>query len=42
MEEKIYQRQVAKESLSQRVIDANQIERHFTIKELKDILKKLD
>ena len=37
MEEKIYQRQVAKESLSQRVIDSNQIERHFTNKELREM-----
>ena len=37
MEEKIYQRQVAKTSLSQRVIDAHQLERHFTDRELREL-----
>ena len=34
MEEKIYQRQVTKQSLSQRVIDEHQLDRHFTSAEL--------
>lgn len=34
MEEKIYQRQVTKQSLSQRVIDEHQLDRHFTSQEL--------
>ncbi|XP_038152964.1 transcriptional regulator ATRX-like isoform X2 [Cyprinodon tularosa] len=37
MEEKIYDRQVAKQSLSFRVIDHQQIERHFTLFELTDL-----
>ena len=37
MEEKIYQRQVAKQSLSQRVIDEHQLDRHFTNKELSEL-----
>jgi hypothetical protein len=37
MEEKIYQRQVAKESLAQRVIDEKQMERHFTDRELREM-----
>lgn len=37
MEEKIYQRQIAKESLSQRVIDEKQMERHFTDRELREM-----
>lgn len=34
MEEKIYQRQVIKKSLSLRVIDEHQLDRHFTSAEL--------
>lgn len=37
MEEKIYDRQVAKQSLSFRVVDQQQIERHFTLFELTDL-----
>ena len=37
MEEKIYQRQIAKHSLSQRVIDSHQLERHFTDRELREL-----
>ncbi|UJR15474.1 hypothetical protein I4U23_002417 [Adineta vaga] len=37
MEEKIYQRQVVKQSISQRVVDDHQLDRHFTQNDIKEL-----
>lgn len=37
MEEKIYKRQIIKQAMSQRVVDAKQLDRHFTNDELSQL-----
>ncbi|KAL0194300.1 hypothetical protein M9458_012596, partial [Cirrhinus mrigala] len=37
MEQNIYERQVAKQSLSSRVLDQQQIQRHFTHSQLNEL-----